>query len=144
MSDLEYIDNLWDLDASENPVDDLNAKKKQFAYKIWKEDFINIQKREDSKLSEIKDLLSGIYQLIGFYSVFRVWFQGVAQLAPQTKCRASIIPIILSVLVSIATIIGLHLKLVKLFEVKKALFKDKLDSKVLPTTLSPLHDKKFS
>lgn len=145
MSDLAYINNLWELDSARNPVNDLDSQKKQFAYKIWKEDFINLQKREDGKQSDLKNAVSDIYQLIGFYSVFQgVWFQGVTQLAPQTSCRASGIPIVLSVCVSIATIIGVHLRLSKVFHLKKSFSRDKLDSKVPTTTFKPCHDKKLS
>lgn len=139
MSGLDYLNNLWELDVVQNSGSGVTEedKRKQFAFKIWKEDFVNLQKREDSKKSDLKDTWTDVFQLIGFFNVFQgVWFQGVTQLAPQVaSCRASILPIVLSVLVSIATIIGVHVKLARIFTLKKAFAKDRLDSKVLTSNL---------
>jgi len=136
MSLIQYIDNRWELDAT-NPgglPDDL--RKKQFAYRIWREDFERNQKREDGKKSEIKDTWTEVYQLIGFDNVFQgVWFQGVTQLAERQGCHFSIIPIILSVLVSFATIVAVYLKISKVRDLEASLVGDRILSKVFTTSL---------
>jgi len=138
MSDTDYIGKRFELDAEKYKDGNIiDLEKKQFAYWIRREEFDKNQKREEGKKSEIKDNWTGIYHMIGFYIGFQgVWFQGVTQLAAQRGCSFSIIPIILSVLVSLATIFGVHLKISKVRDLEESLHKDRLHSKVLQSFIS--------
>jgi len=130
--EIGYTDNLWELDSTVNSGVDPEDKKKQYAFQVWREDFVNTGIRIDSKKNDIRDGWTEIYQLIGFFSVFQgVLFQGVAQLRTELSCRFYKIPITLSVLASVATCVGAHVKLAKVREYQKAVFRDKLRSKVL-------------
>lgn len=130
--EIGYTDNLWELDHTNNPVTSEEDKKKQFAFQAWREDFKNTEDEIESKKNDMRDSWTEIYQLIGFFSVFQgVLFQGVTQLTSQLSCRFYKVPITLSVLASVATCVGVHVKLAKVREYQKDFFRRKLRSKVL-------------
>lgn len=114
MSRISYINSLWALELeNSNSPPSLDHRRKVFAYKKSKEDFKNFEYRGDQKRAIQREAVSEIYQLIGFDSVFQaVWFQGIVALAQihenplVQNCRASALPVIASVLVSLATIVG--------------------------------------
>ena len=129
--DKGYSNSLFELDYEKNPSEDLEIKKIQYAFYVWKIDSKDLDKQIQGFKSDIKDGWTDVYQLIGFFSVFQgVLFQGLTQLTSQLSCEFYKIPFTLSVLASVATIAGAHVKLSKVRGYRKAFFSAKLRSKV--------------
>jgi hypothetical protein len=126
-----YTNSLFELDYEKNPSIDPEIKKIQYAFYIWKTDSKDTDSQIDGFKSDIKDGWTDVYQLIGFFSVFQgVLFQGLTQLTSQLSCEFYKIPFTLSVLASVATVTGAHVKLSKVRGYRKAFFRAKLRSKV--------------
>jgi hypothetical protein len=143
MSRVDYIDSLWTFELENIPSPSPDDKKKVFAYKKFKGDLLNSEKREDQKSAIQREAVSEIYQLIGFDSVFQaVWFQAVVALAQtHVSCRASALLVTASVLVSFGTIVGVYFKFDKIYKAKDGFHKDKLHSSVVQRHIKLFEEK---
>lgn len=112
----QVVDSLYALEGTS-----INARKLKLAWSYWNELVKEEQGRLDNKKTEAKDLKTEVYQLIGFYSVFQgVLFQGVSVLQHVHGCDFSPLPISLSILTSVATILGVIYKFVDRKTVQKS------------------------
>lgn len=118
----------WSYDSNNNMpggVISEAVRKAQFALSMWTAELITIREKQDRKKEELREYWTGVYQIIGFYSVFQgVIFQGVTTMSSLLRCGFYKVPVILSVLASAATFLGIYLKFDKVLKQTRSLYDD--------------------
>lgn len=121
----------WDYDFYNNRSETASIQKAQFAYCTWKEALRDNRELEDRKKGDLGELWTGVYQIIGFYSVFQgVIYQGTTAMSSILSCTFYRIPVILSVLASAATILGIYVKFSAVLDLNASLYDDVKQGKV--------------
>ncbi|KAG0563671.1 hypothetical protein KC19_8G049800 [Ceratodon purpureus] len=141
------IRNKWSFDYTNNlgcPDSDPKTqaiKLAQFAYFHWSEKLKESQQLEDRKKNDRRDYQTEIYQIIGFYSVFQgVIFQGVTSMASNLECGFYKIPVILSVIASAATFVGIYAKFNNIADLNLSINEDKIQTKAFHDTLRKVEE----
>lgn len=104
--------------------------KLRLSLQEWENNFKRALVRIENKRTRSLSVKNELYQLISFYSVFQgVVLTAVAQ-ASTLKCHTAWGPASLSAIASIATLFGVHNKLIDYYVLKSELKKEEDDANV--------------
>lgn len=118
------FDTKWAYDFY-NKSESIVIQKAQYAFCEWKNELKENQRLDNRRKADLSELWTGVYQIIGFYSVFQgVIYQGVTAMSSILTCGFYRIPVILSVLALAATILSIYMKLSSVVHLSASLYKD--------------------